>query len=58
MTAGRQRAGRAGLHVAQKLGREPYCCDDDTMTNIIDGLVRGRLTRALAGEHVGTVIHA
>lgn len=26
--------------------------------HIINDLVRGRLTRALAGEHVGTVIHA
>ena len=25
---------------------------------IVNGLVRGNLTRALAGEHVGTVIHA
>ena len=28
-----------------------------TEIQIIDGRVRGNLTRALAGEHVGTIIH-
>jgi molybdenum storage protein len=51
-------AGFADLAIEPAVLENMLVADHVREVHIINGLVRGRLTRALAGEHVGTVIHA